>query len=134
MKEVEMGKELVKRFDGIARFTRIESRETGRSIPDYQVRSRTADWWVELKRITEQHICSSGKINIPWRGGQLQWMKEHDKYNGHCAVVINYSYTFYIITRVSFMHKSYDGFFHLEGLSEYHGTLAELPDYVWEMV
>ena len=129
-----MGKELVKRFDGIARFTRIESRETGRSIPDYQVRSRTADWWVELKNLCANNIGSSEHLNIPWRPGQLQWMKEHDKYNGHCALVITYNQIYYIIQRASFMLKSYDGFYHLKGMCSYHGTISELPDYVWEMV
>ena len=72
MLEKEIRKEVIKRWGDIIRVTRIESPGTRRSIPDLQLRSHTADWWVEIKRYKNKGIAT---IVIPWRPGQLTWLE-----------------------------------------------------------
>ena len=131
--ETEIGRLLRNRFQGIARIVRIESRETGRSIPDYQIRSNTADWWVELKRITTCNIGSSEYITIPWRAGQQEWLITHAKYGGNVGLIVGFQNKVYVIVNPDYMLKTYDGFSHLESLSVYSGIIYDMPRDLWEI-
>ena len=128
MLERDMRREVIKKWKGVVRITPIESRETKRSIPDMQLRSRTADWWVELKH--NENIGAT-PIKIPWRPGQRQWLKAHESMGGNVALIISQKDWFYIITDVLFM---LDQYFSIEELKRYsiNGFIDHIPLGIWE--
>lgn len=53
---------------------RIETRLTGRGVPDLYVGTPSGCYWIELKRI---HSKVSYPVAVPWRPGQQRWMYKH---------------------------------------------------------
>ena len=123
-----MRKQIIEQWKGAVRFTPIESPGTRRSIPDLQARSRTLDWWIELK----QTELISGLIKIPWRAGQMKWLERHESLDGNAALIITIGAYYYIIKKVGKMMQYYKGLAILEKCSDYHGSIWNAPKDLWE--
>ena len=135
MLEKDIRKWVVDRWKSTVRITRIESPGTKRSIPDLQLRSNTADWWVEIKRYEKDptYIFTLYTIiDIPWRPGQLSWLKAHAIKDGNVALIFCIRDYFYIIQDISNILVSYRNIQHLDNCSDYSGYIYDLPDDVWE--
>ena len=128
MLERDMRKDVVRKWP-LLRITPIESGGTRRSIPDMHLRSFTADWWVELKR---QEGALTEPIEVPWRPGQLTWLKNHEAMGGHSALILTRGFWFYIILHTSNMKEQYST---LDELISYaiSGPLSTIPDDIWEI-
>ena len=129
MLEKEIRKEIKDKWDKTVRITRIESPGTRRSIPDVQLRSHTADWWVEIKRYENKGIAS---IVIPWRPGQLAWLESHADFGGNVALIFCMGRYYFIIQDIKNICASYNGLDHLKNCSDYNGNIWAFPDDVWE--
>lgn len=83
MTETNMYKKLKKHLSGKPGpilLQRIESGGTGLGIPDIYFVTFCKKGWIELKEIP--YIPKGNKnIKIPFRPGQLAWIKNHLKYN-----------------------------------------------------
>ena len=133
MIEIEVGKELRNRFRKLARFTRIHHDNVENwTGPDYQVRSRTGDWWVSIKHINHTNIRSSGFITIPWRSGQKAWLETHYRYGGNAALVVNYRNKYFFVMDMVNIFDNYNSFRHLKDMSDYDGLLDNAPDNMWD--
>ena len=134
MLEKEMRKQIIEQWEGVVRFTPIESPGTQRSIPDMQARSRTADWWIELKRYesTYKLIYDNYPISIPWRAGQRNWLRHHDAKNGNVALIYTIGANYYIMQNMSDILLNYDNIKHLEQSCSYHGIIWNAPKDLWE--
>ena len=130
MLEKDMRKQIIKQWEGVLRVTPIESPGTKRSIPDLQARSRTADWWIELKRTTV--MAMTGEIVVPWRPGQRSWLRHHDAKNGNVALVMTLGTTYYIIQSIERILEYYLSIHHLRNCSSYHGIIWNAPKDLWE--
>ena len=128
MLERDMRHEVIKRFKSVARVTPIESRETMRSIPNMQLRSRTADWWIELKH--NENIRAT-PIEIPWRPGQRLWLRLHESMGGNVALIFSQRDWFYIFIDSRFMLDQYSS---IEELKRYsiNGFIENIPLNLWE--
>ena len=134
MLEKEMRKQIIEQWEGVVRFTPIESPGTQRSIPDMQARSRTADWWIELKRYVSTYklIYDNYPISIPWRAGQRTWLRHHDAKNGNVALIYTIGTLYYIIQDMSNILETYENLKHLEQSCSYHGHIWNAPKDLWE--
>ena len=130
MLEKDMRKQIIEQWEGVLRVTPIESPGTQRSIPDLHARSRTADWWIELKQATV--MAMTGEVMIPWRPGQRNWLRHHDTKNGNVALIITIGTTYYIIQSIERMLKQYYSVLHLQGCSNYYGIIWNAPKDLWE--
>ena len=130
MLEREMRNNLIIRYRDTCRITPIESPGTLRSIPDLQIRSYTADWWVELKRLDK--VFTTQEVRIPWRPGQLKWIEAHYSYGGNVALVLSIFNIFYIVDgiRIWEYYKDIDA---LKRISSAYGTIEQLPIDLWEV-
>ena len=135
MLEKDMRKQIIEQWEGVVRFTPIESPGTQRSIPDMQARSRTADWWIELKQIDVIRFLESkvsDPISIPWRAGQRTWLREHDAKNGNVALIISRGSIYYILQDMSNILHKYENHGHLINSCSYHGIIWNAPKDLWE--
>ena len=136
MLEYEIRKNIINRWKNHTRITRIESRETQSGIPDLHIRSKTADWWVELKQVKVAYL---GDMIVPWRRGQVTWIHNHTRYNGNAAVIINIDPLYYIVQASNFVDAYndildyYSCIDDLKQRASYHGLLQSMPDDVWEI-
>lgn len=55
---------------------RVETRLTGRGVPDLYVATPQGCYWIELKRDKSKGYCAPGYI-VHWRPGQQRWMYQH---------------------------------------------------------
>jgi hypothetical protein len=60
---------------------RIESKETGRGIPDLYVRTPDKEYWVELKNAPYSSIHWP-VWNVHWRVGQQAWAMQYRRITG----------------------------------------------------
>jgi len=75
--EAHFSRELCKHFTSYGYFVqRIETRETGRGVPDLYIGLPNQQYWIELKRIKENKPKKGG-FPVPWRSGQQAWMYKH---------------------------------------------------------
>jgi hypothetical protein len=66
---------------------RIESGETGRGIPDIYIRTKTKEYWVELKNSKRSSIYNK-QWTIPWRKGQQAWATKYKQMTGHMTFTL----------------------------------------------
>ena len=72
---------------------RIESGGTGRGIPDFFFKTIYDEGWIELKEIT----ITSCRISVPWRPGQLPWIKKYAQLRGNIILLMTYKKSTYTI-------------------------------------
>lgn len=108
----------------------IESGGTGLGIPDLFIRTKNHDIWMELKRVDWPN--GRGKtISIPWRPGQLNWIKHYISLGGlaYLCVYVNkgkHKNTVYFFKNYQILKTySQEAF---ESLSEIHFSLNLFQD------
>ena len=77
MLESKMYKNLKNKIIPLTSLTRIENRSGG--IPDIYFCNKYKSGWIELKEI--KHIRKDRTFKIPFRIGQLSWIKWHQRRN-----------------------------------------------------
>jgi hypothetical protein len=82
---------------------RIENR-TGR-VPDIYFSSSKRNGWIELKEVEKE---KKGRVKIPFRPGQLAWIKRHLKYNDDILLLCSVKNTAYwILTKGKQIKEEY---------------------------
>jgi len=59
----------------------IESSRTGTGILDVFYRTTNTDGWIEFKKLNKYPMKNI--IKVPWRPGQMNWIKKYRKLNGN---------------------------------------------------
>jgi hypothetical protein len=97
MKETELSRKIIKllQFSGIF-VQRIESPMTGVGIPDLFFRTTQTDGWIEFKVIQHPIKLEQKKIKIPFRPGQLNWIKNYVAMGGNAFLFISIDSSLFI--------------------------------------
>ncbi len=70
----------------------IESGKTGLGIPDIYFKTMFHEGWIELKEII---ITSADRIAIPFRPGQLPWIRRYIRLGGNIILLMTYKKSLY---------------------------------------
>jgi len=84
----------------------IESSRTGTGILDIFYRSIHKDGWIELKKLN-QFPKRKNIIEVPWRPGQMNWIKKYRKFSTNIFLFLYIENTLYIF-RGDGIKETYD--------------------------
>lgn len=88
MTESKMRKALSEQYGKNHIIQSIESGGTGIGIPDIFFRTQNKEGWIELKQVRQS---AKGKVNIPFRPGQISWIQRYIKRNGLVILLCSFS-------------------------------------------
>ena len=82
MLEKTIRKEMIKEFKNKEILIQpIESSRTGTGILDLFYRTINVDGWIEFKKLNK--YPTKEIIEVPWRPGQMNWIKRYRRLNGN---------------------------------------------------
>ena len=91
-------------------FFRIETGATIVGVPDWYLRSKWKDIWIEAKEIKRWPVKPTTRITIPFRPGQYNWIVKHQEFCGKVLLAVTYKdkwYFFYDI-RLNYTQKEFE--------------------------
>jgi hypothetical protein len=85
--ESDFSAAIVPKLRALGFVQRIESGITSVGVPDIYMRTKTREYWIELKNLPKMGN-DQWSMNIPWRRGQQSWARQYKVAAGVCSFTV----------------------------------------------